>query len=106
MFEADIYWEGQSGKEYGFWIHRVGSSFFNKPGNYIYAKKVGDNEWLALYIGQTENLEECGADNEQHQCARRNGATHVHIHTTPRGEAARTDEQRDLIAKWSPPCNL
>ncbi len=105
MFEADIYWEGQSGKDYGYWVHRIGTSFNEVAGNFIYAKLAGPNEWLPVFIGQTDNLNNCAADQEKYQCARQNGATHIHIHTTKGGEASRVKEAEDLVSKWSPPCN-
>ena len=104
MFEADIYWEGQSGKNYGYWIHRIGTSFNEVAGNYIFSKKTGPNEWAPLAIGHTANLNQSTAD-PNFQCAKENGATHIHIHTTKFGESVRAAEQQDLIAKWSPPCS-
>ena len=34
-----------------------------------------------------------------------NGATHVHIHYSTTGQAARCTEERDLILRWHPVCN-
>ncbi|OFV93648.1 MAG: hypothetical protein A3G76_06080 [Acidobacteria bacterium RIFCSPLOWO2_12_FULL_65_11] len=103
MIGADIDWEGQSGKEYGHWIHRIGTDLTKEPGNYIYAKKVESGGWTPIYIGQSANLQ--NRDGDREACAKLNGATHVHAHTSPFGEAARTAEQADLVAKWNPPCN-
>ncbi|MBI3049769.1 MAG: hypothetical protein HYY76_15800 [Acidobacteria bacterium] len=105
MADAEIYWEGQSGKEYLYWIHRIGTFFNNDPGNYIYAKEVEPGSWVALYIGHTASLQNQLADPEKDACAKRNGATHVHVHTTRAGEARRAAEQADLVAKWEPACN-
>ena len=106
MFEADIYWEGQSGKHYGYWIHRIGTSFNEVAGNFIYAKKAGPDEWIPIAIGQTTNLNDCTGDQAKYECARQNGATHIHIHTTRGGESLRLAVERDLISKWTPPCNV
>lgn len=106
MAENKIYWEGQSGKKYKHWIHRIGTLFGNEPGNYIYAKEVEPGSWTPLYIGQTSSLEGRLGVHEKEACAKQNGATHVHAHTTPGGgEARRIAEQADLIAKWNPVCN-
>ncbi len=106
MADTEIYWEGQSGKEYKYWIHRLGTYFNNEPGNYIYVKEVEPGSWAPLYIGQTSRLEDRLADHEKEACAKQHGATHVHGHTTPGGgEAKRTAEEAELIAKWNPPCN-
>lgn len=40
MSEPEIHWQGQSGRTYGYWIHKIGTSFKDSPGNYIYAKEV------------------------------------------------------------------
>ena len=105
MADTEISWEGQSGKEYVYWIHRIVTYFSDEPGNYIYAKEVEPDSWTPLYIGQTSSLEERLADNEKEACARRNGATHVHVHTTRGGAVWRTAEEADLVAKWNPVCN-
>jgi hypothetical protein len=96
---------GQSGTEYQYWIHRIGTYFSDEPGNYIYAKEVEPDVWQPVYIGHTSSLEDRLADDEKEACARRHGATHVHVHTTPGGEARRAAEEADLIARWTPACN-
>jgi hypothetical protein len=106
MAEPDIYWEGQSGKKYGYWmIHPLGTSFKGEPGNYIYAKETEPRRWRPVYIGQASSLKDRLADHEKEGCAKRNGATHVHAHTSSSTEATRTAEETDLIEKWSPVCN-
>ncbi|MBI2828939.1 MAG: hypothetical protein HYX77_06695 [Acidobacteria bacterium] len=104
MAHAEIYWEGQSGKEYQYWIHWIGTYFTNEPGNFIYAKEVEPGSWTPLYIGQTSSLERRLADDEKEACAKRNGATHVHVHTNRGGVARQSAEKADLIAKWNPVC--
>ncbi|MBI2962799.1 MAG: hypothetical protein HYY35_03530 [Deltaproteobacteria bacterium] len=105
MADTEIYWDGQSGKEYPYWIHRIGTYFDDEPGNYIYAKEVEPGSWVALYIGHTPSLQDHLADAEKEACAKRNGATHVHVHTTPGGESRQAAEAADLIARWQPACN-
>jgi hypothetical protein len=105
MADTDIYWEGRSGKEYRYWIHRIGTYFSSEPGNFIYAKEVEPDAWEPLYVGHTSSLEDGLADPETEARAKRLGATHVHVHTTPGGEARRAAEEADLIARWRPACN-
>ena len=105
MTTPDINWQGQSGRTYGYWIYPLGTNFKDEPGNYIYAKQTEPNRWRPVYIGQTVSLRDRLADHEKEACAKRNGATHIHVHLTTGGEAARRAEESDLIAKWQPACN-
>lgn len=100
-----INWPGLSGREYKHWIHPIGASFKEEPGNYIFAKQTTPGHWVPCYIGQTDNLSQRLGDHEKEACARRNGATHIHAHTTPGGESVRRAEERDLILRWKPVCN-
>ncbi|HLJ58976.1 MAG TPA: hypothetical protein VKZ50_04515 [bacterium] len=99
-----IDWEGASGKKYGYWIYLIGSDFKDQPGNYIYAKQTRPGWWAAIYIGQTSSLQDRLADHEREACAKRNGATHIHAHTSG-DENTRRAEENDLIEKWDPVCN-
>lgn len=105
MAEPDIQWEGKSGKRYGYWIHPIDTSFKDAPGNYIYAKETQPRRWRPVYIGQTSSLEDRLADHEKEACAKRNGATHLHAHTSSGTQSIRRAEESDLIDKWSPVCN-
>ena len=105
MAIPEIYWEGKSRAKYGYWIHSIGTEFTDAAGNYIYAKQTQPGHWSPVYIGQTTRLRDRLADHEKEACALRNGATHIHTHTTPGGEAERLNEESDLIDIWSPVCN-
>lgn len=105
MSNPNINWEGKSGKKYGYWIHKIGTVFKDEPGNYIYSKETEPTKCRPIYIGQTSSLRDRLADHEREACARRNGATHIHVHTTPGPETNRTLEETDLIEKWNPVCN-
>jgi predicted GIY-YIG superfamily endonuclease len=100
-----IIWPGSSGQKYEYWIFPIETIFKNEPGNYIFSKELNTGYWSACYIGQTENLNQRLGDHEKEACARRNGATHIHAHLTSGGETIRKAEERDLIQKWTPPCN-
>ncbi len=97
-------WIGKSGRKYRYGIYSMETQFVKKPGNYIFAKRAGA-VWLPCYIGQTESLGDRLADHEKETCAKRHGATHIHAHTTDGGELVRKAEEKDLIARWNPPCN-
>jgi predicted GIY-YIG superfamily endonuclease len=107
MSEPEIMWEGTSGKKYGYWIRSLYTNWKELPGNYIYAKETspGSRKFLPVYIGQTVNLSQRLADHEKEAEAIRRGATHIHAHTSSASEDDRLAEERDLIVKWSPPCN-
>lgn len=104
MSEAQkIEWPGKSGRTYTHWIYPIGASFKAEAGNYVYAKSTPQG-WVPCYIGQTNNLQERLGNHEKEPCAKRNGATHVHVHLTAT-EAARLAEEQDMIARWQPACN-
>ena len=105
MAGPDINWEGASGSKYGYWIYKIGTTFKDAPGNYIYAKETRPGYWSPVYIGQTSSLANRLADHEKEACATRNGATHIHAHTGSDSEQVRRAEERDLIDKWDPVCN-
>lgn len=100
-----ISWTGLSGKKYGYWIYKIGASFKEEPGNYIFAKETQTGYWSPSYIGETVNLDMRLGDHEKEACARKHGATHIHAHLNSAGEKARRLEENDLIRKYNPPCN-
>lgn len=100
-----INWTGKSGKQYQYWIYPIGTNFKEVAGNYIFAKETQPGRWLPCYIGQAENLNNRLGNHEKEACAKRHGATHIHVHTNSAGEAARLAEEKDLIQYWQPPCN-
>jgi len=105
MADPDIYWEGASGKKYGYWIHKIGTKFKDAPGNYIYTKVTRPGYWRPVYIGQTSSLADRLANHEKEVCTKRNGATHIQAHTSSDSEKTRRKEEDDLISKWDPVCN-
>lgn len=100
-----IVWPGQSGNEYKYWIYGIDASFKEVAGNYIFAKETSPGRFRPIYMGQTANLGTRLENHEKEECARRNGATHVHAHINPSGEKARKAEEEDLIHRWQPVCN-
>ena len=102
-----IEWEGKSGTKYKYWITSLSATFKAEPGNYIFAREGPPNNFEAVYIGETGDLNRRlnVDDHEKIPCTRENGATHIFTHTNDRGEESRKAEETDLINKWSTPCN-
>ena len=95
-----INWFGISGRKYEYWIYKIGTTFKEEPGNYIFAKETKTSYWSPSYIGETENLNQRLTDHEKESCARKHGATHIHTHLNASGEEARRQEENDLIMKY------
>jgi hypothetical protein len=100
MADPDIYWDGESGSKYGYWIYPIGSRFKDESGNFIYARETDPRYWRPVYIGQASNLQNRLADQDVEAIAKRHGATHVHVHTTSGGEKRRLAEETDLMRRW------
>ncbi|WP_025771260.1 hypothetical protein [Thioalkalivibrio sp. HK1] len=103
-------WLGASGQEYLYSVHsvndhRIGKTFDNVPGNYIFAKKTyPSGEFSPIYIGQSGNLSERFEDHHKNSCIRRRGATHIFVHRND-DENVRLAEEKDLLDNSNPPCN-
>ena len=102
MSKPDIYWVGESGRNYGYWIHPIDSQFRKIAGNVIFAKQTENGEWVPLYIGKVRNFDEELSHHEMEVCAKKNGATHVHAHFSSPEAYVRKAEVADLIAQWQP----
>lgn len=105
MAEEIIHWTGASGKKYKYGIYKIGTSFKDCPGNYIFAKETSPGHWRPLYIGETEDLRDRLSDHEKMPCVTRNGGTHVHVHVSSSDTDVRRIEENDLLDKWDPICN-
>ena len=75
------------------------------PGNFIYARQAEDGSWVPIYIAQTRNLGQRLEGQFTVQDAIQNGATHILAHYDTAGQAARCNEERDLLQRWKPVCN-
>lgn len=107
MADQIIDWFGQSGNTYRYWFlaSLEASAVQAVAGNYMFAKRLPNGNFLPIYIGETEDLRARLSNHERWADAIRAGATHAMGHTTPTGEAPRKAEERDLIAKWQPVLN-
>lgn len=104
MAEGTYDWPGQSGKEYHYWIHKLGTNFKKVPGNYIFVRETEDNH-VPIYIGQTSDLSERFDNHHKMPCIKKNKATHIHAHTSSESEEKRLAEETDLVKRWNPVCN-
>lgn len=101
-----IDWQGASGTTYRYWIYPFWPSLKKgAAGNYIFAKETKPGYWLPIYVGETSDLSERFAGHHKFGAARRQGATHIHVHLNTDEPQARRNEESDLIQKWHPPCN-
>ena len=100
-----INWPGQSGTQYPYEIHPLGATFQAVPANYIYARQSEDGTWMPVYIAQTRALSQRLEGHVSLEDASAQGATHIHVHLSNTGQAARCSEEHDLIEKWRPVCN-
>ena len=105
MSEQTIMWKGASGTEYKYWIHPLPPNFKPEAGNYIFAEETKPGTYKPIYIGETGDLSERFDDHHALPCIEREGATHIHAHTTPGRDQIRRAEESDLIANCDPPCN-
>lgn len=104
MTNNTAFWKGQSGRKYEYKALPIyGNNWNDVAGNYIFAKIVG-SYWQAVYVGQTESFEKRMPGHNELPCVRRNGATHIHVHTNANHDA-RLAEEKDLIRAHQPACN-
>ena len=102
---STLQWAGQSGREYRYKIYPFSADFKPVPANYIYARLSEGGRWIPIYVAQTRDLHQRPEGGGKHDGAVRKGATHIHVHASAEGQAARCEEERDLILRWQPECN-
>lgn len=56
-------------------------------------------------MGESRNFDEGLVVHDKEECAKRNGATHVHAHFSSPDEHVRKAEKAYLLAKLKPVCN-
>jgi predicted GIY-YIG superfamily endonuclease len=98
-------WPGVSGKKYQYYVYPFGASLKEAAGNYIYAKLNYKNQWVPLYIGETDDLDTRVATHEKRECVRRNGVTRIHAHLTSGDRSVRLAEETDIRKNFRTPCN-
>jgi hypothetical protein len=100
-----VNWPGKSGTQYPFEIHEINEGFPALPGTYIYAGQSEDGQWVPIYIAQTRDLHQRLEGHVSVTDAINQGATHIHVHLSSTGQAARCSEEHDLVSLWHPVCN-
>ena len=103
-----VNWQGTSGTVYPYDVFQLNTSWNDVPGNYIFAKRNSSGNWVPLYIGETVSLKNRLTPLSGHEnwpCASRNGATHIHAHSSSPSLATRRSEESDLISRFQPACN-
>ena len=98
-------WAGESGTQYRYEIHPLDAQFQAVPANYIFAKQSEGETWMPVYIAQTRALNQRLEGHVSAQDAKAQGATHIHVHFSTTGQAARCAEEHDLVNHWHPVCN-
>jgi len=51
-------WTGQSGQNYRYTVYMFGTVFGPGPANHIFAHETRPNQFMPIYIGQTDDLSE------------------------------------------------
>lgn len=106
MSEPGIHvWTGASGQKYRYTVYMFGTAFGPGPANFVYARETRPGQYVAVYIGQTDDLSRPFDDALAMQCIRQQRATHIHVKLSTAPEEARRAERSDLIAEWNPSCN-
>jgi hypothetical protein len=105
MFTVDFL--GASGTAYRYHnlVDISANGILAVAGNYAFAKRLPNGNYLPVYFGQAQDLKVRIPTHERLAEAIRLGATHVMAHSTQGGETARCAEEVDLIRYWQPPLN-
>lgn len=99
-----IEWMGARGYGYVYDSYTIPIEPLELPANYIFVAWQG-NEWIPLYIGQTDNFAKRINNHEKLQCAFDHGMTHIHVRYSRSQRLERILEETDLIDMWNPVCN-
>ncbi len=107
MSSLVIDWPGQSGQTYRYHglDNITAQGILPVAGNYAFVKRLANGNYVPLYFGQAENLQNRIPQHERWADAARAGATDVMAHSKQGGETVRCAEEQDLIARWNPPLN-
>ena len=106
MASNSVYWPGVSGAKYEYFAYPISTPLLARAGNYIYAKLNQFHQWVPVYIGETEDLNQRLTTHEKRECVRLNGATHIHAHLTTGLRENRLMEETDLRNNFVTTCNV
>jgi hypothetical protein len=94
-------WPGASGAKYLYYVYpRHPSINSGQDGNYIYARKNQQGQWVPVYIGQGDLSTRATTNHHQIACIDSKAATHVHLHLNA-GKKERLAEEQDLLAHFT-----
>ena len=102
---ATIVWHGISGQSYEYELRPIGSTLPKAPGNYVLCRRLENGRYSAIYAGETSDLSERFDDHHAMPCIKRRGATHISYRVHYGGKDARQMEEKDIRARYNPPCN-
>jgi hypothetical protein len=97
---------GASGMKYLYYPTMPGSTWLDKPGNYLFCKWNARN-WVIQYAGECQSFSTRIPTHERWgEAVRDYGVTMAFSHVTQGGVDARQREERDLIQAYNPPMNI
>ncbi len=101
-------WVGQSGQTYSSYLRKIGTTYKDLPGVYIFVK-LEIEKWSPIYVGETDSLKDRLTTNRENHhryyCVTNHGATHICTMVVEGGEQARLDIETDIRQSYQPPCN-
>lgn len=104
-----ISWTGASGTRYEFQLDGIGVIYRPIPGVYIFAKRLENAFYGAVYVGETDNFHRRLSDELQRHHAlnaiRLQGAMHICTLHVVGDRANRLYIETDLRTALKPPCN-
>lgn len=96
---------GKSGTKYSFEVYPMDQDF--KPIGGVYAitrRQKLDHTHDVIYVGQTSDMSTRFDNHHKADCFNENNANCICVHTDD-SEASQLRKEKDLIKKYSTPCN-
>ena len=91
--------QGES-KKYTFQLFKKGTSFNALAGIYIFYREYGENNWIRIYIGETESFKDRIGDNfsqhHQYHCIVSKQYTHIAALEVKGGKQSRLNIETDI----------
>jgi hypothetical protein len=100
---------GLNGRNYQLEMRPIGSWFYEVSGVYVFCKPAANGNWDAIYVGETDNLNQrLNTALQSHHmwpsCAL-HGATHIASIVVGGERSARLALETELRHSLNPPCN-
>ena len=92
-------------RNYKFNVYEPGPGWHEVPAVYIFARRVQGSSWIALYIGETDNLRTRLTNHEKWPAAVQLKASHIHTRRVDDREQ-RLQLETYLRQEFDPPLNL